>query len=349
MAQPMLYLANGQQVPGQIIGISPKEVIYLPEGGTSNKSMPKEDVLLAFNQKGDYLVMTGSVSQQAIAEFLNASGERRGADVLIARNGRTVACLITAEDLDYIHYLARGGLAFKAVKNQLACAIRKDGKHQVFGEISSLAPTLSLAQPQIKTSIDALGSVEELKRLAADTAGRAGSEVDLALFERKALSKVEDLGRYVKKIADKNTPVEESNQSIDLACALFLSEDAQVEITQGASEDKKRYPIRRYLNLLKLLHYENVRVSYAEINYVSRLRKGPDGNYYGIVTFTQTFEALNEDRVVYRDVTKKNVEIVLKTFKKQMDGKEETVWDVFLNDIAVEQTRVQGAPSPDRN
>lgn len=165
------------------------------------------------------------------------------------------------------------------------------------------------------------------------------SNLDLNQFNEKALDRVADLGRYFSIIADKETPWQEANDAIDLAVDLFISEEAQVEVSSTNSTQKRQYPIRKYLERLKLLKYDQVEISWSEIQYVSNLKKGPDGNYYGIVTFQQRFTGYRDGRAVYSDVTKKNIEVVLKGYTKDVAGVTEELWDVFLSDIGVENTR----------
>jgi len=166
--------------------------------------------------------------------------------------------------------------------------------------------------------------------------------IDFEEYSNKALVKVEELGGYLTEIADKSTPFEETNKVIDLACDLFVNkgENSRIEISKVSSKKRDKYLIRAYLNKLKITKYDKVKIEWANIQYVSELRKGADGNYYGVVTFEQTFEGLIENKVVYKDVTKKNVEVVVKAYSKAVDGETKEVWDAFLSDIGVVETRI---------
>jgi hypothetical protein len=85
--------------------------------------------------------------------------------------------------------------------------------------------------------------------------------------------------------------------------------------------------------------YGKVEIQWANIQYVSKLRKSPDGRYRGVITFEQTFTGFVEDKIVYSDKTTKNVEVVLTTYKKSVEGKSKTIWDVLLSDIRVVETK----------
>jgi hypothetical protein len=71
---------------------------------------------------------------------------------------------------------------------------------------------------------------------------------------------------------------------------------------------------------MRTMPYDNVRVSWSNISYISNLRKGMDGNYYGIISFDQYFEGIKDGKVTYRDQTRKNVEVVLKSQNMYRNG-----------------------------
>ncbi|MEM7658534.1 MAG: hypothetical protein AAF399_20580 [Bacteroidota bacterium] len=164
-------------------------------------------------------------------------------------------------------------------------------------------------------------------------------KVDMDEFSQKALDKTQTLGRYFTLIANKQTPYEDANAAIDLAVKLFINEDAGVEVSSANSVDKKMYPIRRYLDRLKLLKYDRIDIKWSDINYVSNLRKAPDGNYYGVISFVQKFTGYRDGVAVYSDYTQKNIEVILKGYVKEVAGESVELWDVFLSDIGVVNTR----------
>ncbi len=166
------------------------------------------------------------------------------------------------------------------------------------------------------------------------------TEAEIQNFQRVALDKTDQLGVYLSIIAGKSTPWEESNKAIDQACGLFLDEDRTVEVTMSKQSEKQRHKIRVYLKRVKSLKYDKVEVDWSDIVFVSDLRKGTDGNYYGVVSLQQTFKGYKDGKAIYEDVTKKSVEVVLKTYYKPIDGLVKQFWDVFLSDIGVEVTSI---------
>ncbi|MEM7368482.1 MAG: hypothetical protein AAF587_07745 [Bacteroidota bacterium] len=175
--------------------------------------------------------------------------------------------------------------------------------------------------------------------LAETFANEGILEVDLETYKSKALDKTENLALYFQMIADKETPWQDANKAIDLAVTLFINEDAKVEVSSVNSAVKKHYPIRVYLERLKLLKYDQVDIEWSDISYVSELRKGPDGNYYGTISFVQKFTGSRDGQVVYSDLTRKNIEVILKGYEKDVAGEIVQLWDIFLSDIGVVNTR----------
>ena len=172
---------------------------------------------------------------------------------------------------------------------------------------------------------------------AEEMNGEASLTIDPELYSRKALQKTEELGTYLAIISDRSNSMAEANKAVDLAVKLFINEDAEVEVSGPDGRD--RYKVRTYLNRLKLLNYDKVEISWTDISYVSDLKKGTDGNYYGVITLQQRFKGFRDNKVVYGDLTEKNIEVMVVPYQKSVDGAMEQKWDVFLSDVGVVVTK----------
>jgi len=153
-------------------------------------------------------------------------------------------------------------------------------------------------------------------------------------YKFKVLQKVKDLGRYIAIIGSKKSSSDKISQAIELANGLFVP-DAQIEVS-SKSGAKNYYEVSDYLKRLRSLKYDDVSVEWTNIYYVSELRNAPDGNYYGIVSFEQIFKGYREGRLVYEDITRKNVEVLVRRLVK---GGNTVIWDILLSDIGVKETR----------
>ena len=186
-------------------------------------------------------------------------------------------------------------------------------------------PLLAQEEPSIKAP-----DVEEMN-------GKAAIKIDPEVYSQRALQKTEELGTYLSIISDRSNSMAEANKAVDLAVKLFINEDAEVEVSGPDGRD--RYKVRTYLNRLKLLDYDKVEISWTDISYVSDLKKGTDGNYYGIITLQQRFKGFRDNKVVYGDLTEKNIEVMVVPYQKSVNGVMEQKWDVFLSDIGVVVTK----------
>ena len=189
-------------------------------------------------------------------------------------------------------------------------------------------PLLLLAGPlraQTEKNIQAT-SVPEMSQ-------KASVQIDPEVYSRRALQKTADLGTYLAIISDRSNSMGEANKAVELAVKLFINENAEVEVS--SPEGRNRYKVRAYLNRLKLLNYDKIEISWTDISYVSDLKKGVDGNYYGVITLQQRFKGFRDNEVVYGDLTEKNIEVMVVPYQKESGGKQEQKWDVFLSDVGV--------------
>jgi len=164
------------------------------------------------------------------------------------------------------------------------------------------------------------------------------SDTSVKEFADKAIEKAKDLGTYIEIISDKNTNNTDAMDAIDLAVKLFIDDEQSIAISSLNREDVRTFQVRTYLQRLNLLKYSKVEVQWYDVHYVSNLRKGTDGRYYGIVTVYQKFTGYSGDNIKYADVTEKNIEIVLDRIPKNVGGTTVNVWEVYLGNITVAET-----------
>ena len=196
---------------------------------------------------------------------------------------------------------------------------------------------------------DPVGSIDNVftTDVRVDTSGPVFQkinvlEIDEQEFKDKAIAKVGRLTRYISLIANKDTPRPRADRAINETLVLFVSDTCIVQISSIKKPNSKPREefIRRYLQNLKQLLYDRVEIEWAEINYVSDLKKDPSGNYWGMVSFLQRFKGFRDGKVAYSDKVTKNVKVWFKSYEKFENGVGEDLWDVLLSDIMVEQTEI---------
>ncbi|MFY8003788.1 MAG: hypothetical protein ACOVNR_03065 [Chitinophagaceae bacterium] len=223
---------------------------------------------------------------------------------------------------------ANGNELTKTGKKVLPTAANRDAKYSSVLYDEGAKPTIETGNKQPYKSLAG-------KKTYNDLSGG----VPFPEFEKKAIEKVQILSDYIKILCDKKTDYYESNKAIEGALELFVDENVVVEVSSSGKLTKTRLKIRDYLTKLKLVKYEKVEIEWTNIQYVSNFKKGPDGNYYGEVSFEQVFRGYKDGKLVYSDVTQKTAQVVLKSMNKQIEGKKFLVWDVLLSDIGVTVTK----------
>lgn len=210
------------------------------------------------------------------------------------------------------------------------------------------SPTPDAATPAVEKTEPASGSPaatatedagEELMSKPVDNSATSLDETTMAELKDKALSKSIKFGQLIGIIADKSTGEDIAQTSILNALDLFLNENSTVGVTSiRQPEVQKPLKVRKYLNRLRMLQYEKVEIKTSDYYMVKDLKKGPDGNYYGWVSFKQRFTGYVKDLPAYEDLTTKSIKVVVRKMSKFENGIPQDYWDVFLLDVLVQET-----------
>lgn len=166
------------------------------------------------------------------------------------------------------------------------------------------------------------------------------SNPNLDNFNILAEKKVESFGLYITKIASKSTGFHDKETAIKQACMLFINDTVRIQVSycpSGGTSNVYSRKLIKYLRRLSLLNYDQIIIEWIECVMIGDLKKGDDGNYYGIISFVQRFTA-KKGEYTYTDITTKHVEVVLKPYKKPNDqGEDEWRWDVYLSNVNVKE------------
>ena len=152
-----------------------------------------------------------------------------------------------------------------------------------------------------------------------------------------AMEKVKDLSKYISIIGNKETNFSEANRVILRTLELFAP-NSQIGVSSLYRKEIKYFSVRKYLNRLMALNYDQVNISWYNIQYISDLEPQPDGTYVGVITIYQRFEGKKGDDLTYVDTTKKDITVYVKRKETQIGGRTIGFWDVMLGDIRVAET-----------
>lgn len=165
------------------------------------------------------------------------------------------------------------------------------------------------------------------------------TQQEVEVFKSAALDKVKELEKYIITITDKSVSDNLKSNTIDLAVKLFQDDDKLVEVSSINKSDIRSFPIRQYLNRVKVLPYSKVIISWYNISYISDFVRDPSGNYQAVITIFQKFEGYIDGKLVYKDVAQKNIGIVIKDEARYFGDRKVETRQVLLGDIRVIETR----------
>lgn len=207
--------------------------------------------------------------------------------------------------------------------------------------IAGGSPGNNPSTPEEDTAPNPLFPDGDPEPTATDNSGnnKFGTQLPMSMeeFNDRANKKINQLYDYFGRLTNKNTRTEDVSNIIDLASMLFVSDTSVVEVS-SLRRGVRRFKIRQYMLHLANIKYDQVVITNKEIAYVTDLKKGPDGNYYATITLLQEFQGFKDGRLIYRDLTEKRMEVVVKRFETFSQAGAEVFWDVLLSNIRVEQT-----------
>jgi hypothetical protein len=157
-------------------------------------------------------------------------------------------------------------------------------------------------------------------------------------FKKKALAKIKEFEGCLFILCDITAGNVALDNAVDQATGLFV-QGAIIEVSSLHSDEKKHLKVRDFLEKFRNLHYDRVTITFSRVDYVSNIRKGSDGKYYGLVSFEQTFRGYNDGRLVYEDETKKTTEVQLVVYERNLRGNAIQQWDVMLSDVEILGTK----------
>jgi hypothetical protein len=153
-----------------------------------------------------------------------------------------------------------------------------------------------------------------------------------------AMEKIRDLEKYIAIIGSKDTPAAEAQRVIERATELFM-EGSEMGVSKLGSDKIKNYPVREYFQRLMALNYDQVTISWFNIQYISDLERMPDGRWVGVITIYQKFEGTTKEGLKYMDTTKKDITVYVERKQTQISGRTIGFWDVLLGDVRVAETK----------
>jgi hypothetical protein len=170
----------------------------------------------------------------------------------------------------------------------------------------------------------------------AQTAEPDGPPLDDDAVAAQVTEKIEKFGVCLVNITNAQRLSEaERKKEIRTALDLFESDTVAVQVASG--KVPQTFTIKQYLrNLLNLADKKNVRITSFKVTKVSKLELGPDGSYYGVAEYFQSFTESAKDINFARPVgVRKNIKV--KLARKSGGGLTADYFEIFLSDITLKE------------
>lgn len=368
-AQQTLIRTDGRQWAGQVKGASGGQLKFALDP-TSPKTLdvPCSD-LLAFITE-DVLILQNAC-EAAARPVVPAA--RHNCASLVTKDKQVIKGDILVEDMDYFKVRTLRGdqtvtmsdVVVQLNENAELGYTTLESLKEMLGNRSVVAAMNDLGQcpskgEKVLTQYPGKSAERRVKQRATATAtqpriNKSGDlvvpdttnrgimkELDFDSLKTIAMDKVQRLKDYITKIVSPDLSSLRKDEAVQLAVNLFASEKNIVQtstIKPGAQEVKRDWLIGRYFGtVLRNSTKARVTIEWHDEVFASDWELQPDSSYRAIISIQQRYKKEIDGRVVYTDVTNKNIEVILKAHDKFVDGKFEKWWDVFLGDIGVSST-----------
>ena len=194
------------------------------------------------------------------------------------------------------------------------------------------------AYSELVQSVDIVTAYAKNEDTVRPASGVLPGNVSNDEFRKRALAKIREFEGCLFILCDITSGYTALDNAVDQATGLFV-EGAIIEVSSVHRSEKKQLKVRDFLEKFRNLQYERVVITFSHVDYVSNIRKGADGKYYGLVSFEQTFRGYNDGRLVYEDETKKTTEVQLVVYERNLHGNAIQTWDVLLSDVEILGTK----------
>jgi hypothetical protein len=356
IAQDRIWLDNGNPVQAKLSRAMDSKLEWIAADGIP-RVYHRKRFLVVFSSSGQFMVISelnesASKAQTQIEAFYKSPPRNISQDIIVKSVPLTVITgTISYESDEVINYMTMDGNPASINKEEVATVIYRDGHHEILRDVVDVAPLLALAHKEIeKKEMEIVRRDQEKPKapepkkkeqppIPKEPAKPFLTDTEYKEYSEKGIRRVDEFTSYLRIIGDKSMKSEEKNKAVQQALSLF---EPQATVAVSSAKGVKKYPVKEYLNRLKLLPYSKINITWNEVKYVSELKQEADGNYYGIIAGQQVFEGFAANgKVAYGDITKKNIRVKLESYQKTIDGKDTVNWEVLLGNIGVETNEGQ--------
>ncbi len=362
-AQTAFYTSDGTKTSGILLSADENRIkVKLTENNGIERKTSRENILIAFNQAGNYLVIEDistdeSQSEGQITDFYKekANPDEYHDIIFKAIPFEVIPCTIQSDLESVVNYKLLDGKSATISKENIMAIIKRDGSYELLKEITEVVLNLktnlvrfrqlrvakksasapaTIPKPQPQAQLPALSPSPPAPVIAAKVKKNLTPE-EQKKYKDRAKAKVEEFSSYLNVIIDTRRSRTEKDIAIKKATKMFIG-GSTMEVGAINNPDKTIVrPIEEYLKRLSNLSYSNVKITYSKLVVIDDFEEDPQqkGNYWGMVSGEQLFEAGNVS-----DVTKKNYKVKLQPYQKLNESTlgSFTELEVLLGNVRVE-------------
>lgn len=334
-AQDMVYLSNEPVQQGKVLDKGSKFITFKSFAGTDTApvSIDKSKLLLIVYEDGTFDVYPESTASGSNQKEITSTVASRTTDWIITRkNILQVNIAHSAPDvITYSDAANAGGQPATIQKAEVLAVFYKNGRFNFYTAAAEIAAAL-------RSNLNKASSVNNKRNDSEKESGEGKPlQANQEEFSKRALDNVALLQNYLNLICRKDIKKDAIKIAIDETCELFV-DGAQIEVSRIGSTDKFRNPVREYLKRLSMLPYDKVEILWYAVNYVSKWRRDGD-KYWATIAFQQEFTAYQDGQVKFRELVKRDMEVLVQTYIKIDNKTGEMVQklEVLFGDMRVKE------------
>ncbi len=167
---------------------------------------------------------------------------------------------------------------------------------------------------------------------------RALTPQNIEDFKIQTKYNIGSLQNCITTIGSKSSTIEQKYKAIKNACNLFIP-DAEIEVSSLYKKLNTFFKVPKYFKRLSNLRYTEIKVSFYDMSYVAPFEQAPDGNFYSVVRIYQKFQGYQDGKIVYEDVSSKDIEVCLQWREDEHLGTYD--WILRLGNMTIKETKTK--------
>lgn len=343
-----IFLKNEAVKGARLFKANAYEIYYAANAPSNRRN--RENVLFAFNDKGNYLIIEDIPedtlkAQKYLDDFYKQPAINKDL-IVLTRPLQVIRALSIKYVGDAINYINEQGKNESMSNERVIALLFKEGNFRLLGKPTEIVSSLKEALKEVKEARKIEKTKPEIipanQIVTTPTSSKNRDMTKDEMEENRELG-IQTIGRfnnYLQILCDKKETPSRKKDAENQILNLFVKEASVEVVSKKNPKDIRNYPIKDYLFLMRNRPYESIKVEWVNVNYVEEPQKMGDGTYQGKIRGEQRFSGLDKKgHVQYGDMTEKEAVVRFKAYTKVVGGQDTLRWQTLLGNIAVVDVR----------